>query len=676
MSQPAKKPAADQSHEEEELGKAYDGKLMLRLWPFVRPYRRQVWATILLFVPIFVLELAPAWVVKVGMDLVLPAATAPAREPAHAPLATAPVVIAGLPTDSISHGLLGDGLLRLQHRLASPPPGIPVAAWLACIYFSVSVTLGLLSWLHQVIMATTGQYAMFDLRRAVFDHIERLHMSFFDAMPVGRLVTRATNDVENLGEMFSQGLVALVTDVIKMLGFAFVLFLVSPKLTAYTFAIVPVMAFAAFVFRWKVREAYRAVRVKIARINTQIQETVTGMKVVQLFSREARNAADFDRMNADHRDAWHQSIRYDSLLFSTIEVATGVTMAVIIGVGTGLAEAGIMYVFIDYMQRFFMPLRDLSAKYSVMQSAMASSERIFQLLDTEPGVRDLAPAIPATDPAARGRVEFDHVWFRYSISEGSAEGASDGASGGEQEIASEAGDWILRDVSFRVEPGEKVAFVGATGAGKTTIIKLLTRLYDVDRGCVRIDGVDVREFPQQELRRRIATVLQDVFLFSGSISRNIALGRHDLDELAIHRAARAVEAHAFIERLPAGYQTEVRERGSNFSTGQRQILSFARALAHGAPVLVLDEATSAIDSETEAAIQRGIRVLMEGKTAIAIAHRLSTIRDVDRIFVLAGGRIVESGSHEALLASGGVYARLYRLQAEREEVEIPAARPA
>ncbi len=658
MSQPAKTPAAEQSHEEEELGKAYDGKLLLRLWPFVRPYRRQVWATLLLFFPIFLLELAPAWVVKVGMDLVLPAATAIATG------AEGAVVIAGLPTDSISHGLVGDGLIRLQHRLASPPPGIPVAVWLACIYFAVSVALGLLSWLHQVIMATTGQYAMFDLRRAVFDHIEKLHMSFFDTMPVGRLVTRATNDVENLSEMFSQGLVALVTDVIKMLGFAAVLFLVSPRLTAFTFAIVPVMAIAAFVFRWKVREAYRAVRVKIARINTQIQETVTGMKVVQLFSREARNAADFDRMNADHRDAWHQSIRYDSLLFSTIEVATGVTMAVIIGVGTGLAEAGIMYVFIDYMQRFFMPLRDLSAKYSVMQSAMASSERIFQLLDTEPGVRDLAPAIPATDPSARGRVEFDHVWFRYSMSASKSESAQDDS------------DWILRDVCFRVEPGEKVAFVGATGAGKTTIIKLLTRLYDVDRGCVRIDGVDVRAFPQQELRRRIATVLQDVFLFSGSISRNIALGRRDLDELSVHRAARAVEAHGFIERLPSGYQTEVRERGSNFSTGQRQILSFARALAHGAPVLVLDEATSAIDPSTEAAIQHGIRVLMEGKTAIAIAHRLSTIRDVDRIFVLAGGRIVESGSHEALLASGGVYARLYRLQAEREDVETPAARPA
>jgi ABC-type multidrug transport system fused ATPase/permease subunit len=674
MSEPAKKMSDKRPNdlqEEDDLGRAYDGRLLLRLWPFVRPYRRQIWITLLLFVPIFVLELAPAWIVKVGMDLVLPAVV-PAAEAAQEAVASgaAPVVIAGLPSDSIPGGWAAETLTALQHRLAVPPPGIPIAVWLACLYFSVSVALGLLSWVHQVVMATTGQHAMFDLRRAVFAHIQKLPMSFFDTMPVGRLVTRSTNDVENLAEMFSQGLVALVTDVIKMLGFAAVLFLVSPKLTLYTFAIVPVMAFAAFVFRWKVREAYRAVRVKIARINTQIQETVTGMKVVQLFSREERNLAEFDRMNADHRDAWHQSIRYDSLLFSTIEVATGVTMAVIIGVGTGLAEAGILYVFIDYMQRFFMPLRDLSAKYSVMQSAMASSERIFQLLDTAPAVRDLVDSVPATDPAVQGSVEFEHVWFRYG---GDGQGAVDPSGNGP---GADDGDWILRDVSFRVSPGEKVAFVGATGAGKTTIIKLLTRLYDVDRGTVRIDGVDVRAFPQHALRQRIATVLQDVFLFSGTLSRNIALGRRDLDELAIHRAARAVEAHAFIERLPAGYATEVRERGSNFSTGQRQILSFARALAHGARVLVLDEATSAIDTETEAAIQRGIRVLMEGKTAIAIAHRLSTIRDVDRIFVLAGGRIVESGPHEALLAAGGVYARLYRLQAEREELDVLTARPA
>jgi ABC-type multidrug transport system fused ATPase/permease subunit len=326
-----------------------------------------------------------------------------------------------------------------------------------------------------------------------------------------------------------------------------------------------------------------------------------------------------------------------------------------------IAEAAIIYVFIDYMQRFFMPLRDLSAKYSVMQSAMASSERIFEILATEPGVADPIDEKLESSERDRGRVEFDHVWFSYSDTSGRAE----------DEI-----DWILRDVSFVVEPGEKVAFVGATGAGKTTIIKLLTRLYDVDRGVVRVDGIDVREMPQRELRRRIASVLQDVFLFSGTVARNIALGRADLDEVAVRRAATAVEAHGFIDRLPEGYDTEVLERGANFSTGQRQILSFARALAHGAHILVLDEATSAIDTETEAAIQRGIHVLMEGKTAIAIAHRLSTIRDVDRIHVLKDGRLVESGPHSTLIAADGHYARLYRLQTENAETSVSAAESA
>jgi ABC-type multidrug transport system fused ATPase/permease subunit len=385
------------------------------------------------------------------------------------------------------------------------------------------------------------------------------------------------------------------------------------------------------------------------------------MKVVQLFNHEERNLAEFDRMNADHRDAWRQSIQYESLLYSTIEVATNVTMAIIIAKSTGLAEPAIIYVFIDYMQRFFLPLRDLSAKYSVMQSAMASSERIFEVLDTEPGIADQILIAPESEEADRGLVEFEHVWFSYGETKG---------------LADDEINWVLRDLSFRVEPGEKVAFVGATGAGKTTIIKLLTRLYDVDRGAVRVDGVDVRELPQQELRRRIATVLQDVFLFSGDVSGNISLGRDDLDEAAIERAARAVEAHSFIDRLPEGYQTEVLERGANFSTGQRQILSFARALAHGAHVLVLDEATSAIDTETEAAIQRGIHVLMAGKTAIAIAHRLSTIRDVDRIYVLKGGRLVESGPHAILIAAGGHYAQLYRLQSERDDSLASVAQPA
>jgi len=634
-------------HEEEELGRAYDGRLLLRLWPFVRPYRAQVLTTILLFFPIFVLELVPALVVAVGLEQILEARGIGDAEASH--------MLSG------SQAQLGEYFGPVLRAMNTPPAAFSNAVWLGLIFLVVTLILTVLTYAHQILMATTGQNAMRDLRRTVFEHINRLHMSFFDVIPIGRLVTRSTNDVENVSEMFSQGLVALVTDVIKMAGFAAVLFLISPKLALWTFAIVPILAVAAIVFRLKVREAFRAVRVKIARINTHIQETVTGMKVVQLFNREERNLADFDAMNADHRDAWHQSIKYDSLLFATIEMATGVTMAVIIGVGTGLAEPGIIYIFIDYMQRFFLPLRDLSAKYSVMQSAMASSERIFEVLDTDPGVADPIADTPHSNESARGLVEFDHVWFSYA----------DTADLDDDEI-----DWILQDVTFRVEPGEKVAFVGATGAGKTTIIKLLTRLYDVDRGVVRVDGIDVRDMPQQELRRRIATVLQDVFLFSGSIARNIALGRGDLDEEAIERAARAVEAHAFIERLPESYGTEVLERGSNFSTGQRQILSFARALAHGAHVLVLDEATSAIDTETEAAIQRGIHVLMEDKTAIAIAHRLSTIRDVDRIYVLKGGRLVESGPHAALLAAGGHYAQLYRLQSDREESVDEAALPA
>ena len=637
-------------HEEEELGKAYDGRLLLRLWPYVRPYRGQIVATVLIVLPMFLLELAPAAVVAVGLNQIL--------EARHLSGTEALVDSAGWSPGAGLREFFTPVLEWMNH----PPEAISSEIWLGLIFFAVTVLLTGLTYGHQILMATTGQNAMRDLRRHVFSHISRLHMSFFDSIPVGRLVTRATNDVENVTEMFSQGLVALITDVFKMVGYATVLFLLSPKLTLWTFAIVPFLAIAAGIFRLKVREAFRSVRVKIARINTHIQETVTGMKVVQLFNREERNFADFDQMNAEHRDAWHQSIKYDALLFATIEVATGITMAVIIAIGTGIAEAAIIYVFIDYMQRFFMPLRDLSAKYSVMQSAMASSERIFEILDTEPGVADPAEETLASsdrnpDPD-RGRVEFDHVWFSYGDTEGRDE----------NEI-----DWILQDVSFVVEPGEKVAFVGATGAGKTTIIKLLTRLYDVNRGVVRVDGIDVRDMPQQELRRRIASVLQDVFLFSGTVARNIALGHRELDEVAVQRAAKAVEAHDFIDRLPEGYDTEVLERGANFSTGQRQILSFARALAHGAHILVLDEATSAIDTETEAAIQRGIRVLMEGKTAIAIAHRLSTIRDVDRIHVLKDGRLVESGSHSALIAADGHYARLYRLQTENTENDVPAA---
>lgn len=616
--------AQDALHEEEVLGKAYDARLMARLWRWVAPYRGQVAATLLLTAPMFVLELAPAWLVKAGLDRVQ-------GEGAEA-------------------GRLG--------WLLAPPGAIDPLAWLAGLYLLAMALGAALQFLHAVLMAKTGQAAMRDLRRDVFAHLQALHLGFFDRHPVGRLVTRATNDVENLSEMFSAGIVALVTDVLKMAGFAVVLFLVEPRLALVAFLVVPLLAAAALVFRARVREAFRKVRVRIARINAMIQETITGMKVVQLFRREARNQRDFEALNAEHRDAWLESIRYDAALFAAVEIANGLATAVIIGYGATLViggglTLGTLYVFMDWMRRFFLPLRDLSAKYSVMQSAMASCERIFHLLDTEPAVRDPAtPAAPAPPAPARtrtGGVVFEHVWFAYQ---------------GE--------DWVLRDLDLRVAPGERVALVGATGAGKTSVIKLLTRLYEPTRGRVLLDGVDLREIPQHDLRRRIATVLQDVFLFSGTVASNVALGRPDLDRAAVERAARLVEADRFLARLPRGFDSELRERGSDLSAGQRQLLSFARAVAHGGDLLVLDEATSSVDAETELAIQRGLHALLAQRTAIVIAHRLSTIQDVDTIHVLHRGRLVESGSHAELLARRGAYWRLYRLQFEHEHTGSPA----
>jgi ABC-type multidrug transport system fused ATPase/permease subunit len=613
--------------EEEALGRAYDMRLMRRLWVYVAPYRAQVVVTILMLFPLLLFELAPAWIIKTGID----------RE-------IVPQVHPAAPEATDTPGLVA--------WILHAPDGISPLVWLAGLYLVVAALGSLTSFVDSLVMAWTGQSAMRDLRREVFAHIQRLHLGFFDKMPVGRLVTRATNDVENVAEMFSAGIAALVRDVFKMLGLAAALFAVDPRLAGFTFLIVPALAVAAMVFRWKVREAFRAVRVRIARINAYLQENVTGMKVVQLFTREERNYRDFDDMNADHRDAWLSSIRYDSALFSVVEFASYLTIAVVLWQSAGAVAAGTIYLFIDWMRRFFMPLRDLSAKYSVMQSSMASAERIFQLLDTEPRVLDATTAAPPPARAGkRGLVEFENVWFSYADDD----------------------DWVLRDVSFRVEPGQSAAFVGATGAGKTTIIKLLTRLYDVSRGSIRIDGVDLREWPQQALRRRVAMVLQDVFLFSGSIEQNLSLGREDVDAERVRGAARAVLADRFIDRLREGYATEIRERGTNFSAGQRQLLSFARALAHGADVLVLDEATSAIDAETEALVQEGIHVLMAGKTALVIAHRLSTIQDADQIHVLHKGKLVESGTHEELLARGGAYQRLYRLQYAEQTPRSAAA---
>ena len=633
--------------EEDQLGKAYDLRLMLRLWDFVSPYRSQVLTTLLLLFPLLLLDLLPAWLVKTGLDeIVVPALTD--LPPAN----TQPGLVESMP-GFVQEG--ASGLADAFRALLRAPGGIEPLAWLGVLYFAVSVLGALFQFLDMWIMARTGQAAMRDLRARVFSHMQRLHIGFFDTMPVGRLVTRATNDVENVAEMFSSGIVALVRDVLKMLGIAAFLFIYQPRIALLAFLIVPFMAVAAMIFRWKARNAYRAVRVRIARINAYVQENVSGMRVVQLFRREERNFRDFDQMNASHRDAWLQSVRYDAALFSAVELASNLTIAVVIWQSMGLAAAGTIYLFFDLMRRFFMPLRDLSAKYSVMQSSMASCERIFELLDAAPEVQDRSDVKAPSRGSERGRVEFLNVWFRYP---------------GQRDEE----DWVLRDLSFHVEPGERVAFVGATGAGKTTLIKLLTRLYDTTRGRILIDGVELRDWPQSELRRRISLVLQDVYLFSGSIHENIGLERPDVDAAAVERAVRVVQAHDFVSALPGGYGEHLRERAQNLSLGQRQLLSFARALAHGGDILVLDEATSSIDSETEALVQQGIHVLMEGHTALVVAHRLSTVQDVDRIYVLDQGRIAESGSHRALLERGGVYAGLHRLQHTGSGVPAVVAR--
>lgn len=645
-------PSASQSQqtreglfEEEALGKAYDARLLQRLWPYVLPYWRQLVVTILMVFPLMAIELIPALIVKRGIDGVF-------AEGAASHTGAPPVIFEA---GAERFPALFEPLIALYHgagalfdRVLSAPGGLPVLAWLAGLYFAVSVLGSLLQFADTWVMSWTGQSAMRDMRRTVFRHLQRLHLGFFDTMPVGRLVTRATNDVENVAEMFSSGIVALVRDVLKMIVIAVALFLLDPYLASLAFLIIPVLAVAAVVFRFKVRQAFRAVRVRIARINAYLQENVTGMKVVQLFAREKRNYHDFEAMNADHRDAWLQSIRYDSALFAVVEFASNLTLAIIIWQSHGIVALGTIYIFFDWTRRFFMPLRDLSAKYSVMQSSMASCERIFQLLDTESRIANVAGAqAPARHS---GKVEFRNVWFAYA--------APDGAQPGDADV-----DWVLRDVSFTVEAGQRGAFVGATGAGKTTIIKLLARLYEVTHGSIRIDGVELREWPQEALRQRVAMVLQDVFLFTGTVAENIALGRSDIRDSDIERVARAVQAHRFISRLAQGYATPVRERGANFSAGQRQLLSFARALAHGADILVLDEATSSIDTETEGLVQAGIHVLMEGKTALVIAHRLSTIQDVDTIFVLHKGRLVEHGPHAELMANpSGIYRHLYELQ--------------
>jgi ABC-type multidrug transport system fused ATPase/permease subunit len=602
-------------HEEQSLGKVYDADLLRRLWPFMRPYGGLMLFSFALIPLRGVLEVIP------------------------------PLVI-GATLNFLVEGRISSDVGWVEGVLV-PPQGLPELPWLFGVLVAVAAALLALEWLRGWSMISLGQQTVRDVREQLFGHVQRLPMRFFDRYPVGRLVTRLTNDLENLAEMFSMGVVALVADLFIMGFFAWIIFSIEPRLAAVAMAIVPFLAVAAAIFRYKVREAFREVRVKIARLNSHLQETISGMKVVQLFARESRNLADFERLNASHRDSWFKSINYDALLFSSVDLGANLTRALIFWYGARLLGAGeisigTVYVFTDYMGRFFRPLMDLSAKYSVMQSSMASAERVFQLFDEQAESVDVQMAA-APDTSLRGEVVFEDVTFSY----------------GEEPV--------LRNVSFRVAPGERVAFVGHTGSGKTTTLKLLCRFYELQQGTIRVDGVDIREMPREALRRGTAFVLQDVFLFEGDLRYNILLGADGVSEAELEQALEATHVRPLVDRMEKGLAQPVSERGANFSTGERQLLSFARALVRDPSLLLLDEATSSVDTETEALVQDALHHLLEGKTSIVVAHRLSTIRDVDRIYMMHHGEIVEQGSHDELLARRGLYWRLYQLQFAQQE---------
>jgi ATP-binding cassette subfamily B protein len=600
-------PAADAAdpHREADLGKAYDARLMRRLWAYIRPHRGWFWAAMLCLPLTSACSLAQPYLLKVAID----------------------AYIAQADRD----GLLRTGVLYAVAMLAE---------------------FGFL-YLQYYLMMLVAQRSLAALRVDLVGHLQRLPARFFDRNPVGRLVTRLTTDVDVINEMFAAGALTLLMDLATLLGIVGIMLAIDWRLALVTLAVVPVVALAIDFFRVKARRNYRLIRDRLARLNANLQESIAGMTVIQLFAREPASLRRFDGLNDDFRQANHAANVYEAALFSIIEAVSSIALAVIVWYGGGEIVAGALafgtlVAFIEYMQRFFVPIRDFSTKYAVMQSAMSSAERIFELLDQP--VTIASPARPRVVEPVRGTIEFERVWFAYT---------------GE--------DYVLRDVSFRVAPGERVALVGHTGSGKTTIIKLLNRSYDVQRGRVLVDGVDVRDWDLAALRRHIGVVLQDVFLFSGSVIGNLTLELPGITREAAIEAAVTVHADPFIRRLPAGYDEPLRERANNLSAGQRQLLAFARALAYRPSILVLDEATSSIDTETELLIQDALARLLEGRTALVIAHRLSTIEHADRILVMHGGELRESGTHLELLRQRGLYYRLYRLQYAAGAAAAPVA---
>jgi ATP-binding cassette subfamily B protein len=538
---------------------------------------------------------------------------------------------------------------------------------LAALYLVILVAAFVSDYIQTWILQLTGQRIMFDLRMAIYSHLQRLDVRYYDRNPVGRLMTRVTSDVDVLNDLFTSGVITIFGDVFTLVGIMVVMIGMNWRLALVAFSVLPLIVLVTQWFRRNVRESYRVVRGLIARINAFLQENITGMMTVQLFRREALNFARFDDIDRRHRDANIESIFFYAVFYPAIEFVSTLASALIIWYGGGSVlhdtlTLGALVAFLQYSQRFFRPISDMSEKFNVLQSAMASSERIFKLLDEPVEIEN--PGKPVRRPApAAGHIVFDHVWFAYNQQSKSptTEDTAETEGTAIRAVIDEP-NWVLRDVSFEVRPGQRIGIVGATGSGKTTLINLLLRFYDVGRGRITIDGVDIRRLDLSDLRGLFSLVLQDVHLFSGTIADNIRLGRSSIDDERVRHAAEAVHADAFIERLPETYASAVAERGATLSVGQKQLLSFARALAFDPRVLILDEATSSVDTETELLIRDALHVLMKGRTTIAIAHRLSTIQDMDKILVLHKGQVRESGTHQELLAERGIYFKLFELQ--------------
>ncbi len=603
--------------EEEVLGKAYDARLMRRLLGYMRPYRKLVGFSLVFLLVESLLQVASPLLTRIAVDRYI-------RPGAHPP---ASLFDALLPADPWS------GLTRI-----------------ALLYLGVLACTFITGFAQTYLMQYTGQLAMFDLRKQLMEHLQHLDLAFYDRNPVGRLVTRVTTDVDVLNDLFASGLVTILGDVMVLGFIVAVMFQLSPPLTAIMLAAMPLVVAATIVFRRSVTQSYRRIRVAIAKINAYLQEHLTGIVVLQLFNREAPSAREFELVNREHMEAYKDAITAYGWFYPVVEFLAMLALAGLLTYGgfrieSGRLTLGIVVAFLQYGLRFFRPIQDLSDKYNILQAAMASAERIFKLLDTEATV--LKPALPRPAPERIAAIEFDGVWFAYQ---------------GE--------DWVLRDVSFTIAPNETVAVVGHTGAGKTTLIGLLLRFYDVRKGSIRIGGTDIREMDPLDLRRQFGVVLQDPFLFTGTIEENIRLGTERIRDEDVETAAAQVNVLDFVRGLPEGFGHAIRERGSGLSTGQKQLISFARALAHNPHYLILDEATSSVDTDTEFRVRQALERMVEGRTSIVIAHRLSTIQRADRILVMHKGRLRESGTHQELLALRGIYWKLYQLQYKDQEVRI------